>query len=76
MSGTIKKLIYICLLFFSSNVLYAGGFFETGTVTLDDTVDGGVWEEVTFNKTFVNPVVVAGPLTDNNTHSLFPRIRI
>jgi len=41
----------------------------------NDTVDGGFWEEITLTKTFVNPVVVAGPITDNNSHSLFPRIR-
>ena len=75
MHRTIKSLIYFCLLLFSSNVLYAGGFFETGVVTIDDTVDNGGWEAVTLTKTFVNPVVVAGPISHNNSHSLFVRIR-
>lgn len=76
MNGAIKKILLLSLLLFSSNAVYAGGFFETGVVTLDDTVDGAAgWESVTLTKTFVNPVVVAGPITDNNTHSLFPRIR-
>lgn len=55
--------------------VFAGGFFETGSVTIDDSIDNGNWETVTLDKTYVNPVVIASPLSHNNSHSLFPRVR-
>ena len=60
---------------FSINQVNAGGFFETGRVTLSDTIDGGTWITVNFAKTYVNPVVVAGPITHNNDLTLVPRVR-
>lgn len=65
----------VMMLLVLSNVVNAGGFFETGVVTINDTVDSGGWETVTLTKTFVNPVIVAGPISHNNSHSLFVRIR-
>ena len=55
----------------------AGGFFETGAVTLNTTVDDlpAGWVTVNLTRSYVNPVVVAGPLTHNNGHSLFLRVR-
>ncbi len=53
----------------------AGGFFETGSVTLTDSIDGGEWVEVTLVKMYVNPVVITSPVSHNNSHSLFPRVR-
>ncbi len=53
----------------------AGGFFETGSVTLTDSIDSGSWQTVTMNKTYVNPVVITSPLSHNNSHSLYPRVR-
>jgi len=56
---------------------HAGGFFETGRVTINDTIDASstAWETVTLNQTYVNPVVIVGALTHNNSHSLFARVR-
>lgn len=56
-------------------IVSAGGFFETGSVTLTDSVDGGFWEQVTLKKMYVNPVVITSPISHNNSHSLFPRVR-
>ena len=53
----------------------AGGFFETGSVTITDSIDNGTWVTVTMNKMYVNPVVITSPLSHNNSHSLFPRVR-
>ena len=55
----------------------AGGFFETGAVTLNTTVDDlpAGWVTVSLGQSYVNPVVVAGPLSHNNGHSLFLRVR-
>ncbi len=66
-------LVLMCLHQF--NLTYAGGFFETGQVTLTDTIDGGTWVTVNMTKTYVNPVVVAGPITHNNDLTLVPRVR-
>ncbi len=48
----------------------SGGFFEVGEVTLTDTVDNGVWATVAFQKSYINPVVIAGPSTHANDLSL------
>ena len=56
-------------------IVYAGGFFETGRVTLTGTIDSGTWITVNMTKTYVNPVVVAGPITHNNDLTLVPRVR-
>ncbi|MEA1979051.1 MAG: hypothetical protein U9N80_14265, partial [Chloroflexota bacterium] len=48
----------------------SGGFFEVGEVTLSGTVDNGVWATVAFQKSYVNPVVIAGPVTHANDLSL------
>jgi LPXTG-site transpeptidase (sortase) family protein len=53
----------------------AGGFFEVGQVTLTDTIDNGLWVTVNMTETFVNPVVIAGPLTHSNDLSLSIRVR-
>ncbi len=58
--------------------VHAGGFFETGRVTIPDSIDavGGGWETVTLTQSYVNPVVIAGALTHNNSHTLFTRVRM
>ncbi len=72
----IRNLVLLIIaLFVSSNSVYSGGFFETGTVSLNDTIDGGTWITVNLTKTYVNPVVVAGPITHNNDLTLVPRVR-
>ena len=72
----IRNLVLLIIaLFVSSNSVYSGGFFETGTVSLNDTIDGGTWVTVNLTKTYVNPVVVAGPITHNNDLTLVPRVR-
>ena len=53
---------------------HAGGFFEVGQVTLTDTIDNGGWVTIVPTKMYVNPVVIAGPITHNNDLSLFPRV--
>jgi len=53
----------------------SGGFFEVGEVTLSNTVDNGVWATVAFQKSYINPVVIAGPVTHANDLSLSVRIR-
>ena len=69
----LKYLIILCGLIVI-RVSHAGGFFEVGQVTLTDTIDGGFWATITPTKTYVNPVVIAGPITANNDLSLFPRV--
>ncbi len=62
-----------------SGPTFAGGFYEVGEVSLSTTVDtdfgGNGWQSVALSKPFVNPVVIAGPLTHNNDLSLVVRIR-
>ena len=53
----------------------AGGFFETGTATLTNTIDSGFWATINYSKSYVNPVVVAGPISHNNDLTLVTRIR-
>ncbi len=60
----------ITCLFFCS-LTRAGAFFETGS----SDVDVGVWLTVTTQKTYTDPVVIAGPITHNNDNSLSVRIR-
>ena len=71
------------IVFFSSFIIQtvqAGGFFEVGQVTLTTTIDDVTalpadrWTTIIPTKSFVNPVVIAGPITHNNDLSLFPRI--
>ena len=69
-------MIFVCIIYIiTTQKLFAGGFFEVGEVTLTTTVDNGGWVTITPTKTFVNPVVIAGPITHNNDLSLFPRVR-
>ncbi|MEM7401606.1 MAG: hypothetical protein AAF304_06620 [Pseudomonadota bacterium] len=67
------------ILIFFINVLAgyanAGGFFETGTATLTNTIDSGFWATINYTKSYVNPVVVAGPISHNNDLTLVPRVR-
>lgn len=53
----------------------SGAFFETGEVTLTDTIDNGGWVTVTTQKNYTSPVVIAGPITHNNDNSLSVRVR-
>ena len=69
-----QLLIALMSICFTSNLL-AGGFFEVGEATLNTTVENGGWVTITTTKPFVNPVVIAGPLSHNNDLSLFPRVR-
>lgn len=71
------NILKYCIAFFSVvfiNASHAGGFFEVGQVTLTNTIDNGVWATITPTKMYVNPVVIAGPITHNNDLSLFPRV--
>ncbi|GEM_PF-2696831 len=56
----------------------AGGFFEIGQVSLPTTIDDNPttgWVEITMTQSYVNPIVVVGALTNNNSQSLSPRVR-
>ncbi len=55
--------------------LWATAFFETGQVTVTDTVDNNGWQSVSFQKTYTSPVIIAGPISHVNDRSLSVRIR-
>ncbi len=63
------------LLGLAPSSLFAGAFFETGETTLTDTIDNGTWVTVNTQKTYINPVVIAGPVSHNNDRSLSVRVR-
>ena len=50
-------------------------FFETGTLTLSNSIDGGTTQFVNFSKKYVNPVVVAYIPTRNDNQSVDVRVR-
>jgi MSHA biogenesis protein MshQ len=50
-------------------------FFETGSVTVSDSIDSGNWETVMLRERYTNPVVIVGPVTHNNDRSLSARVR-
>ncbi|WP_251359738.1 hypothetical protein [Kangiella sp. TOML190] len=68
------SLIALLSLTFAQSI-QAGAFFETGQATLTDTIDNGSWVTVTTQKTYINPVVIAGPISHNNDNSLSVRVR-
>ncbi|PXF62568.1 hypothetical protein DL796_09515 [Kangiella spongicola] len=53
----------------------ATAFFETGEAQVTTTLDNGGWVTVNLQKSYVNPVVIAGPVSHNNVNSLSARIR-
>ena len=69
------KIILILLVNVLASHANAGGFFETGTATLTNTIDSGFWATINYTKSYVNPVVVAGPISHNNDLTLVPRVR-
>lgn len=65
--------VALILSFISANAS-ATAFFETGEVQVTTTLDNGGWVTVNLQKSYVNPVVIAGPVSHNNDNSLSTRI--
>ncbi|MBV35660.1 MAG: hypothetical protein CMP47_09445 [Rickettsiales bacterium] len=63
------------ILSFISAKASATAFFETGEAQVTTTLDNGGWVTVNLQKSYVNPVVIAGPVSHNNVNSLSARIR-
>ena len=54
--------------------LLASDFGEVGTLTLSQP-NAGTWQEITLARDYVNPVVIAGPLSTGGPNPAMVRIR-
>lgn len=71
----IIKTIVVMVCYLASTGLNAAAFFETGRATVSNTVNNGGWVTVNLQKSYISPVVIAGPVSHNNTNSLSARVR-
>ena len=69
------KITFALIITIFSPYSAAAAFFETGETSVSTTVDNGGWVTVNLQKTYVSPVVIAGPVTHNNGNSLSVRVR-
>lgn len=72
---TCKKAFLSLFLMLCVPTAFAGAFFESGRTQLNTTVDSGGWVTVNLQKSYVNPVIIAGNITHNNDNSLSARVR-
>lgn len=73
--GVFKKALVCLALFVVTPIVSAGAFFETGRSQVNTTVDNGGWVTVNLQKSYTNPVVIAGYVSHNNDNSLSARVR-
>lgn len=73
--GVLKKALVCLVLFIVTPLVSAGAFFETGRSQVNTTVDNGGWVTVNLQKSYTNPVVIAGNISHNNDNSLSVRVR-
>ncbi|WP_157746893.1 DUF6701 domain-containing protein [Marinobacter sp. LV10R510-11A] len=66
---------FLCGLMVAMPALAEDAFFETGSVTVSDSIDQGNWETVTLSESYTSPVVIVGPVSHNNDNSLSARVR-
>jgi len=66
---------FLVFLMLPSLAIAEEAFFETGSVTVSDSIDSGNWETVMLRERYTNPVVIVGPVNHNNDRSLSARVR-
>ena len=73
--GVFKKALVCLALLIVTPLVSAGAFFETGRSQVNTTVDNGGWITVNLQKSYINPVIIAGSISHNNDNSLSVRVR-
>ncbi|RDX37297.1 DUF11 domain-containing protein [Kangiella sp. HD9-110m-PIT-SAG07] len=73
--GDFKRALLCMVLLLVTPLVSATAFFETGEAPVNTTINNGGWTTVNLQKNYINPVVIAGPVSHNNSNSLSSRVQ-